>query len=262
MCKLGEDVMKYREELEFLKENIMCAYREIYPKAHENVMDKGEFDLVTAADIRIEEFLRARIRERYPNDAIYGEEQGESTGNSGRMWTMDPIDGTVNMARDIKIYGIQCALLENGNAVMSMIYLPTFDELFHAVSGEGAYKNGERIYVARRKTSHAIISFGDFLHKSEEDMREQTKMLERSLHGFMRIKMFGAACMDFSSVACGRTDATVIFTKNLWDIAPGALLAKEAGAYLYGLDGKEYNGDSAAVIAVSEKEHLSVILEI
>ena len=253
---------KYTQELEFLKENMMTSYREIYPKSHTNVMGKGEFDLVTSADIEIEKFLRARIKEKYPHDAIYGEEQGESGGESGRLWTMDPIDGTVNMARGIKIYGIQCALIENRQTVMSMIYLPTFDELFHAVSGEGAYKNGERIFVSHRRTAQSIVSFGDFLHKSEEDMKEQAKMLERSIHGFMRIKMFGAACMDFSSVACGRTDATVIFTKNLWDIAPGVLLAKEAGAYVCGLDGEEYNGSSSAVIAVSDKAHLSVLLGI
>jgi myo-inositol-1(or 4)-monophosphatase len=76
----------------------------------------------------------------------------------------------------------------------------------------------------------------------------------------MRIKMFGAACMDFSALACGRTDALVMFSKNLWDIAPGALLASEAGAYIFGLDGKEYTDRSNALIAVSEKEQLSVIL--
>ena len=65
--------------------------------------------------------------------------------------------------------------------------------------------------------------------------------------------MFGAACMDFTCVASGKTSGTVIFTKNKWDITPGILLCREAGALIMDIDG-EYSENSAEVIAVSSEE--------
>lgn len=77
-------------------------------------------------------------------------------------WTIDPIDGTYNTANGIKMYGIQCAMYEDGKLKLAAIYLPHFDELYYAKFGEGAYLNGEKLNVKKSPLDHCIVSMGDF----------------------------------------------------------------------------------------------------
>lgn len=246
--------MRYEAE----KNVLMKAIKQIYQKYSRigisNVVQKTQFDLVTDIDCGIERELTEIIHNSFPQDKIHGEETSNDQIITERTWTIDPIDGTCNMASSIPLYGVQCALFENFEVVFSIIYLPHFCELLFAEQGEGCFLNGRRVFVKQNSDiNNAIVSFGDYPHLKVPD----TSLRQHKAIGFLypriaKIRMFGAACIDFSSVASGRTDGTVVITKNLWDIAPGILMCKEAGALLTNLDGKPYRfGDNGVVVASS-----------
>lgn len=240
---------------------IVKAMREAY-LAHgsfSRVNDKAPFDQVTDADVAIEAFLLQRIREHFPKDAILSEETLSLTGIQGRTWTVDPIDGTANFAKGFPLFGIQCALFEGGIPVMSAIWLPAFDECYTAVRGEGAYCNGERLTVLPCDPQRALVSFGDYPHSRPEDFADQHRMVYRLSSQVGRIRMFGSAAVDFASLASGAINATVLFTKNQWDLAPGILLASEAGAVITDPQGLPYTLESRGVIAAADKATANLI---
>ena len=140
------------------------------------------------------------------------------------------------------------------------MYLPHFQEMYYAKAGQGAYLNGQRLQVRDSDLEHGIVSFGDFPHSRPTDAKQEMKIIENLSSRIAKIRMFGAACMDFAFVASGKTTGTVIFTKNKWDIAPGILLCQEAGALLKGWDG-DYTEESDVVIAASTEELYQAIVE-
>ena len=249
-------------KLIFIIDTIKEAYDVFGKYDKSSLTDKAAFDLVTSTDFNIEKYIISKIKEQYPQDVILSEETNSDTAVAQGLctWTIDPIDGTYNMANGIKIYGIQCAAYVDGVLNLAAVYLPHFDELYYAKAGEGAYLNGERLQVKQNSLDHCVVSMGDFPHTRPNDIEQELKVISCLSTKIARIRMFGAACMDFACVASGKTSGTVIFTKNKWDIAPGILLCKEAGALLKGING-DYTDESNVVIAVATQELYQTVID-
>lgn len=246
--------MNYSHEIEIITEKIKYAYQTL-ANGNRTVTQKSRFDLVTDLDVNIEKYLSDVIKVHFPNDNIHGEETAPTQKLCGRTWVIDPIDGTCNMARDIPIHGVQCALFEDQTAVLGVIYLPWEDKMFYASKGCGAFCNGEAIRVNSSVTlNNAIASIGDYSHMNGEIAAAQHDCMGYLYPRIAKIRMFGAACYDFSYVAQGKTDCTVVITTNLWDIAPGVVICQEAGAVVTNLQGEKYRfGDSGAVACANEQ---------
>jgi myo-inositol-1(or 4)-monophosphatase len=163
--------MRYEKELQFIKEKMAFAY-EKFSAQERMVEQKRAFDLVTDLDRNIETYLTAEIKNAFPCDMVQGEEFSSDPKTLGRVWSLDPIDGTCNMANGSKLFGVQVALLENNEAVLGVIYLPHFGEWYYAVKGEGAWCNGEKIKVADGvELQNALVSVGDYPHRNVEQAR-------------------------------------------------------------------------------------------
>lgn len=245
--------MKYETELNFIKEQMRLAF-EKFGNDGFHTSQKSTFDLVTDIDINIEKFLSSAIRAKFPKDRILGEEFSSSERLDGRTWTIDPIDGTCNMANGSKLYGMQCSLICDGTISLAVVYLPHFNEWIYATEGSGCYCNGVKITVASDvAVNNAIISYGDYPHTKNSYAADAQHAAIKILYGqIAKIRMFGAACMDFSFVAQGRSHGTVVITRNIWDIAPGILLCREAGAIVSNLNGLDYKlGDNGVMVAAN-----------
>lgn len=254
--------MNHTAEIEFISEKIRCAYGKYAVNGADSVMQKSHFDLVTDIDINIEKYLSEEILKKYPDDKIHGEETSSTQALTGRTWVIDPIDGTCNMARDICLHGVQCALFTDTAPVLGVIYLPHTDEMFYATVGGGAYRNGEKIAVNASVTlNNVIASMGDYSHMNSEIAKRQHDSMGFLYPKIAKIRMFGAACFDFAYVAMGKTDCTVVITKNLWDIAPGVIICKEAGAVVRNLEGEEYSYGDDGVVASANKEIADLVDE-
>ena len=107
---------------------------------------KGRHDILTAMDAEVERFIRRSIAERFPGDAVIGEEEGGADGE--RLWIIDPIDGTANYARGIPHYCVSIGYLEHGVPTLGVIHDPSHDALYAAALGRGAWRNDERLAVS------------------------------------------------------------------------------------------------------------------
>ena len=247
--------MKYTAELSFITEKIKEAYNRFATSGPKDIRSKSAFDLVTEVDVNIEKFLTDAILSAFPGDKIHAEELSSSQEITGRTWVIDPIDGTCNFAHSIPTYGIQCCLFEEGQPRLAVIYLPRQEELYTAVEGEGCFLNGEKVTVDKSVTADtAVISIGDFTHKSDRLAALQYKAVGYLYPRVAKLRMYGAASVDYAWFVSGRLSATVFTTRNLWDIAPGILMSREAGAIVMGLDGNPYDFSKEGVMLAANEE--------
>ncbi len=250
----------YQKELEVMESAIRKAYSDCFSFDKLISKDKGRFDVVTNNDYKIEEYLIRTIESNFSKDNILSEETNSNTLIQERTWTIDPIDGTYNMSRKSPLFGIQCALYKDDEIVFSIVYLPMLNELYHAEKGCGSYLNGKKITVIQNDLEHSAVSFGDFPHKRIADFQDEHRIMSNLSASIAKVRMFGSACIDFVYLASGRTDGTIIFTKNKWDIAPGILIASEAGAIIRSLDDEYFEG-SRVVIATATNDLYNCIVD-
>ena len=138
---------------------------------------------------------------------------------------------------------------------MAAIWLPCQDELYTAVAGQGCFLNGRPVSVDISVTADtAVISVGDFTHKSDRLAALQYRAVGYLYPRVSKLRMYGAASVDYAFFVSGRLAATVFTTRNLWDIAPGILLSQEAGAIIMGLDGEPYDYSKEGVMLAANEE--------
>lgn len=206
------------------------------------VRQKGVKDLVTEADIECDRLIRARISAAFPDHDLLTEEEGTLDQGSEYRWIVDPIDGTVNYARGIPLWGNSIALTHKGRTLCGAIYLPVFDELYTVLAGGGAFLNGEPIRVsALDDPSAAALSHGDF-NVGNDSIRarlndENELALARAIPVVQRIKSLGSAVVEGAYVATGRLDAYWMTYLRPWDVAVTTLLVAEAGGRVTDLSG-------------------------
>ena len=220
-----------------------------------------EIDLVTEIDKKSEDIITNHIKNEYPDHSILAEEKGKKEKNSEFKWIIDPIDGTINYAHKFPIYSISIALKHYDQTIVGVVHVPTFEETYTAIRGEGAYLNGEPIQVSECKSlSTAIIATGFPYDRkiSDRDNVDNFKNLIKKIGGIRRI---GTGAYELSQVAKGVFDGYWEIKMNPWDVAAGILLVKEAGGKVTNLEGEEIN-DEPFVIAGNNYTNKRLIEEL
>jgi myo-inositol-1(or 4)-monophosphatase len=199
-------------------------------------------DIVTHADRETEQLIRGILSELRPQDGFLGEESGGEKGTSGLTWLVDPIDGTVNYLYDIPSWSVSIAVVEGDpdpatwNPLAGAVVNPVLDEAFTAAEGRGAQLNGAEIHVNTGVAlDRALVTTG-FAY-SVDARHWQIEVANALLLKIRDIRRPGSAALDLCSVACGRSDAYYERGLKPWDLAAGALIAREAGASVTDLDG-------------------------
>ncbi|MGI9612302.1 MAG: inositol monophosphatase family protein [Acidimicrobiales bacterium] len=195
-------------------------------------------DVVTAADRASEQLITAGILAARPEDGVLGEEGTSHTGSNGVEWHIDPIDGTTNYVYGIGAYSVSIAAAVDTNIVAGAVFDPSTEELFRATHGGGAWCNGSPI-SCRQHTDLATALVATGFGYRPELRAEQGKILACLLPSIRDIRRIGSAALDLCAVAAGRVDAYYEHDLNRWDLAAGALIAREAGATVGNLQGGE-----------------------
>jgi myo-inositol-1(or 4)-monophosphatase len=205
------------------------------------VSRKGPSDFVSSADLKAEKTLFEELSKARPGYGFVMEERGavEGTDKTNR-WLVDPLDGTSNFLHGIPHWAISIALEREGVLIAGVIYNPVRDELFWGEKGAGAYLNDKRLRVAARNDMRdALIATGTPFHgkPGHEVFLEE---VERVISKSAGIRRWGAAALDMAYVAAGRFDGYWERGLNVWDIAAGAVLVREAGGVVNEPDGGDF----------------------
>ena len=220
--------------------------------ANLQVSQKAPGDYVTAADRKCDKILREELLKARPGYSFLTEESGALKGTDpDHRFIIDPIDGTTNFMHAIPIFAITVALERRGQIVAGVTYNPITDEMFTAEKGDGAYLNNKRLRVASRTDIHEAVVAYEIPHRGEKNLplsRAEIGALQGKVVG---IRGFGSAALELAYVAAGRVDAMVCRNLNLWDIAAGMLLVREAGGFLADCDSEANPADTGNIAAAN-----------
>jgi myo-inositol-1(or 4)-monophosphatase len=208
------------------------------------VWSKGPKDFVTEADIAAQRVIRETLLGAYPTHGFIGEEdQAPQAWNNdfvGHRWIVDPLDGTANFVHQLPSYAVSIALEHSGEIVVGVVFDPASDECFSAIRGHGAMLNGEPIQVSRCEQfgdAMAAASFAPNVQRGSEEIARFVEVL-LSCHSLRRL---GSAALNLCYLASGRLDAYWATSVKAWDVAAGALIARESGAVVTALDGSPFD---------------------
>jgi myo-inositol-1(or 4)-monophosphatase len=211
---------------------------------------KQACDLVSDADVESEKAIVAIIQEAFPEDAILGEEEAKGDVSAERLWIVDPLDGTTNFAHDLPHFAVSIGFYEHGQASCGIIFNPVCDDWFHAVRGEGAFHNGERVFVADHSSfDQTLVGCGFYYDRGammEATLASIREFFGQQIHG---IRRFGTASLDLAQVGCGQFGAFFEYELSPWDFAAGRLFVEEAGGRITTCRGEDLPLAKTSVLA-------------
>lgn len=202
-------------------------------QTHLVVEHKLDNDYVTQVDQDTERTIRRAIMARYPQDGFWGEEYGAS-GNADRLWVLDPIDGTTNYIRGMEEYAISLAYLCGGQPAVGVVYCPRTGSLYTAIQGMGACKDGKPVHVSADAGLRDTVIGMAFAHRNPELAPCIHRMVARLMEEAGDMRRSGSAALDLCRVAEGAYGGYIEPGLNLYDIAAGVLIVREAGGQVSG----------------------------
>ncbi len=217
------------------------------------VMEKeGHANFCTETDEKIQAFLIEKLKEVVPEASFLGEEDGQDVFtekmSQGYCFVLDPIDGTSNFIYAYRPSVVSVALLKDGKAYMGVVYNPYDEMMFTAVTGQGAYLNGERIMSSELPLSDSLSVFGTAPYYTE--LQDKTfEIAKKLLPLCVDLRRSGTAAWDMCCVAMGRCSLYYEMRIQLWDYAAAALIASEAGCTLTDVYGNplSYKGPTSVI---------------
>lgn len=202
------------------------------------IKTKPAGDIVTDADIAAETIIKEHLLRAFPDHGIVAEESGELNPAAPYRWFVDPIDGTDNFSRGNPNFAISIALAHGENLLVGIIHAPQLQEVYEAVRGSGAWRNGQPIHVS----DVTELTMADILwcegHESSKQRAQQLR--QRVTAAVASCERIGSAALECANVASGNKAAYFTTAIRPWDIAAGKLLVEEAGGTVTDFNGQPF----------------------
>lgn len=213
-------------------------------------------DPVTETDRDSQALITELLLATFPEDRLLAEE-GDARANAdapGRLWIIDPLDGTVNFLHGYPVFAVSIAFACDGVVQVGILYDPNRDEMFAATRGQGATLNGRPLAVSRTGELIAAMVATGFPYDLAA-RRDVLPLFDRIVEQTQAVRRDGSAALNLAYVAAGRFDAYWECGIQAWDIAAAALFVEEAGGRLTDYDGGPFDLWSNRVVATNGRVH-------
>lgn len=220
------------------------------------VSKKGTIDLVTEVDFACERMFRELIAQRFTGHQVVAEELGGNEPvRASHCWIFDPLDGTTNYAHGLPIFCSSLALEIEGQLTVAAVYDPSRRELFTATRGGGAFLNGAPLRVTDIGELVDSLLVTGFSYGVHEQRHGLVDLFGAFLGRAQAVRRLGSAALDLCYVAAGRFEGFWEQHLKPWDLAAGALLVREAGGRVTGIDGGPFDVRAGHVVATNGRVH-------
>jgi myo-inositol-1(or 4)-monophosphatase len=223
-----------------------AVIRESFDRLSSERMIKPDQTPLTMADLRVNRLVVEKIGEKFPDHAVYGEEEVSGPINSSKSWLCDPIDGTAAFVAGLPTGVFSLAYLEDGVPRVGVIYDPYLDRMFIGAKGYGVKLNDRKLSVHSHPLDQSIIGsntkdlfvFSSFF----DDLRQQGATLAP----------YSGLVHQCASIAAGIMGGRIFTHVGEHNIAAAKVIVEEAGGKVTDLDGNEQRYDrpiNGAIIA-------------
>lgn len=196
----------------------------------DQVREKGRADLVTAVDEAAERAIGRIVSGRHPGDRVVGEELSSEHVHAGRRWYVDPVDGTTNFVHGHPFVCTSIAFADDDGPAAAVVHAPLLGEVFHAVRGGGAFRNGRPIRVTdTAEPARALLSTGFPFKQGKGDLDGYMRLVADAVRATRDVRRAGSAALDLAYVAAGVFEGFFEIGLAPWDVGAGLLLVAEAG---------------------------------
>ena len=239
-----------------------------FGKANLAVERKEDESPVTVADREAEQLLRKRIGEQFPDDAILGEEFGETDGTSGFRWILDPIDGTKSFIHAVPLYTTLVGVDFQGDSQIGVIYSPATDEIIHAMLGSGAWYSKAGDAHSQAKVSSTTKLTESLMLTSEVATFKRSRPVDAMdtylrLQDATRLARTWGDAYGYMMVATGRAEVMIDAAMSVWDAAALLPVMLESGGTFTDWKGNTtiYAGEGLATNGLVQKEVLALLAD-
>jgi myo-inositol-1(or 4)-monophosphatase len=238
---------------------ILLKYWETLGKEDADI--KARNDWVSKADRESEQAIVSILHSAFPDDAILGEEGGMSrqNGNSGRMWVVDPLDGTSNYLQHFPVWSISIGLRRGNETIAGLIYEPLRDLFFTAELGSGAFRNGKHIRVSNQEGVPGSFLATGFPFRAQEYITTYCAIFQDVIRISKGVRRAGSAALDLAYTAAGIFDGFFELHLAPWDVAAGSLLVTEAGGTVSDFSGGNRWFERGNIVGAPPAVHAGLI---
>ncbi len=222
-----------------------------------DIRKKGPADFVSQADTRAEAMIISTLSEAYPDWAFLAEESGRSAHTASNCWIIDPLDGTTNFLHGVPHFAVSIALACDHELMAGVVYDPIREEMFAAQRGRGSFLNGQPLRVSARESLSDCLFATGIPFKGCAGMSQFNTRLADTAMACSGTRRFGSAALDCAWVAAGRYDAYWEDVVNIWDVAAGAIIVREAGGCVTTIESNDFDTSQSqlSILASNGRVH-------
>jgi myo-inositol-1(or 4)-monophosphatase len=196
-----------------------------------NPLLRYDHDLVTEADLAVQDYIRKEVKGNYPEHRFMGEEGARKASKRDKteaLWVVDPVDGSAGFSAGMPVWGVSIALFDGGKPVIGIIHLPVTGEVYSAMAGGPAMLNDREISVQ------------DLALDNESLLLTYSRFhMDFVTHLTGKVRSLGSTAAHMAYVARGAASCAILGNVHVWDLAAGSVLLEAAGGSLCDLDGKK-----------------------
>ncbi len=222
-----------------------------YFRADQQRVIKQDGSPVTVADTLINTLVIKHLNQAFPDDVVIGEEESTGDYGTGRRWLCDPVDGTKAYTWGVPTAMFSLALVIDGRPVLGVCYEPMLEMMYSAVSGEGAFCNGNPLSVSESSLSEGILAIAS----DPSDIRKNS-IVTRILDEGITTAVFSGAVYKSTAVADGRFTGYIEHKVNAYDIAAIDVIVTEAGGRVTSLSGERHDYSASLKGVVVSNGHV------
>ena len=220
------------------------------------VIRKSTKDFVSNVDLECQNLSYELLRKDFQYEILSEEKKTQDEIGTELFWIIDPVDGTHNYISGLPNFGVSIALATKKEFLLGVIYLPYFDEMYHAVKNQGAFMNDEKIQVSKNNDlEKSMITFDNQFYLNKKSFDVYKKIVDSCF----TTRILGSAVYDFCLIASGKVDARVWNNTKVFDFAAGLTIVNEAGGKLTDFNGNEITLNSHDILASNSFVHQELL---
>lgn len=218
---------------------------------------KKQREIVTPVDKKINSLIIKEILNKFPDHDIVSEEARAINNPGTRKWFIDPLDGTTNFAYGFSEFAT-CLGIMDKNYYAGVVGLPFMKEIYFAEKGIGAFCNGKKIKVSKRKGLNETMILLCAGHSKKAKIKFNNFFYKNSIN-FPHFRFLAVAGVELTAIASGKADACIITEAHPWDVVAGVAILREAGGKVTNFKGEEWTNKDTSIVASNGLIHDKIV---